>query len=236
MRLTVIALLLVMSGTATAVAQTAKQNRPAQTQTGHCDVGVVSNLTKFKIKDAGTSDPAVVVPVEPWHLDEVVVDTVRAALGNRLVVQRIPYRGEKVESRPFLLWQLTVQVRPSIRQLASGTRCSRYVFVEEDSVALNDSVRFYGIGIYGSVLHVVIRARLYDGETFKALLLNPSTYATGRAPESVTPGRAAQNTQLREATQQLLVRSLNEELSARYNLGLFPPMKELLVRARTAAP
>jgi len=226
MRLTVIALSLVVSGAATAVAQTAKQTQTPRT--GHCDVGVVSNLGKFTFYDESPTGRGwagrVEMPIESWHLDEVVVERIRAALGNRMAVQGIPYR---------------VYVPPSMRQLAGGTRCARYVEVEKDRVTDVDT-EFEGIGFYknlfGSHLYVVITVTVYDGETFKPLLLNPGTSARGRAPDSVSPDSAIQNAKLREATRQVLVRSLDEELSTHYNLGLTPTLKELLLRAPTAAP
>jgi hypothetical protein len=146
MRRTIIALLLFVSGAATGVAQPAKQNPPAQApQKGHCDVGVVSRLgEKFRVSIAYKVSEY--VPVESWHIDDLVVDRIRAALGKRAVVQRIPYRKELVVMRP-LFFGRAMDGPASFRRMATGTRCARYVFVspgKEDDVNYADLV---GLGI-----------------------------------------------------------------------------------------
>ena len=127
MRLTVIALLLVVSGTATAVAP-AKQNRPAQaSQSGHCDVGVVSHLgEKFGVKQGDRLEELTGgdVSVEPWHLDDLVTDAIRGAAGNRAQVRRIPYRKDALATRPFLSPVVYAAIQNSsatMRKLAAGT-------------------------------------------------------------------------------------------------------------------
>ncbi len=127
MRRTVIALLLLVSGAAaTAVAQPAKQNPPAQ---GHCAVGVQSRLgEEFEVGNKKVS-------VESWHIDDLVVDRVRAALGKRAVVQRIPYRKEAV-----VWWQRFVDNANSFRRMAAGTRCARYIVVSSFGSLASDCV------------------------------------------------------------------------------------------------
>src|SRR5215471_1955825 len=116
MRRTIIALLLFLNGVAAALTQPApaKQNAPKQAaakqavpkqgsaQDANC-VGVVSNLgEKFTVRRSGSSvfgDEINVVPVGLWHIDDLVVAKISAALGKRTVVRRIPYRREAFVSR-----------------------------------------------------------------------------------------------------------------------------------------
>jgi hypothetical protein len=242
MRRTIIALLLV-SAAASAVAQIAKQNPSAQVvQTGHC-VGVVSHLgEKFQVREqtsvfaeAKISD----VPVESWHLDDLVVDRIRDALGNRAAVQRIPYRKEAlapVEPRRGELLSLTLsrlfQLRDFaaiIRTLVAGTRCARYVLVTEGVHVDADPRYLAGLGIAKGLgligMHAIVKAWVIDGETFQ--VLNDPTADVrrrsipvlfGTAPllnESVwpdPPNSAAQNAKLCETTREMVAQDLDEIL------------------------
>ncbi len=167
MRRTIIALLLIVSGAAAAVAQTVKQNPSAQAPPkGHCAVGVISDLgEKFQVRNKD-------VPVE-WHIDDLVVDRIRAALGKRAVVQRIPYRKDVEEQvrRSVAPTLFGAQFKELLRRLTTGTRCARYVVVTRASRNDDDEV---GLGIvtaksFGTpraYVHVLITMRVYDGETF----------------------------------------------------------------------
>lgn len=162
MRQTVIALLLMGSAVATAVAQTAKQNPPAQ---GHCAIGVQSRLgDEFTVGNKNVS-------VESWHIDDLVVDRVRAALGKRAAVLRIRYRKEAFPSfEGSRLFHSAPSLPDAIRTLAIGTRCARYVLVTEDRFDWGNSMYLVGVGIVkgalgGFKINAVIRVRVFDGET-----------------------------------------------------------------------
>jgi hypothetical protein len=240
MRRTVIALLLLMSGAATAMAQTAKQSRPQPPpRTDRCDVGVVSELGTLSVEDYPYHGVDKIVPVESWHLENVVVDRVRAALGNRVAaVRSIPYRGEKVVNRPYLLWQIPVRIRPSTRQLAAGMRCSYYVRVSEGSVG-TESGPMEGIGINkGVFIHAVVGVDVIDGDTFKPLEGVVVQAEKGGLNNSLwpdPPDRAGQNTKLREAMAQLVIQNVDHALWGHFSLGLVQ-LRDVLPRPHTAAP
>jgi hypothetical protein len=239
MRRTVIALLL-MSGTVAAVAQPAKQNPSAQAPPkGHCDVGVVSRLREeFKVREAGF--PEKTVTVGSWHLDDLVVDKVRGALGKRAEVQRIPYRKEafawfepqygRHEPPLFRLLRFrgyASEFRDAIRTLAPGARCARYVLVTKaqdyDGVPMDIGI---GKGPLGLVLSASMRVWVFDGETFKVLsnLMDDHESRTSyvgisgshpKLDETFWPGppnSAAQNAKLREATRELIAKCLDRTL------------------------
>src|SRR5258707_818697 len=141
MRRTVTALLLLVSGLASALAQPAptRQNQPKTVvakqvpqQDGNC-VGVVSNLgEKFTVRKIGYGvfgSELNEVPVDSWHIDDLAVAKISAALGKRTAVRRIPYHKEAFVSRRTLFRDAEAEIREGVRTLAAGTRCARYLFV-----------------------------------------------------------------------------------------------------------
>jgi len=72
--------------------------KQAPQQNGNC-LGVVSNPgEKFTARRIGSSvfgNEINVVPVDSWHIDDLVVAKVSAALGKRTVVRRIPYHKRR---------------------------------------------------------------------------------------------------------------------------------------------
>jgi hypothetical protein len=245
-RRTVIALLLLLSGTAAAEAQSApakpsqpkqaavKQTaaKPATPQNGPCAVGVVSQLgEKFTVRKIGYTvfgNDINEVPVESWHIDDLVVAKISAALGKRAVVKRIPYHKEAFASLETLkLFRDTeAEVRDGVRTLAVSTRCAHYLLVTRAYHNLgNTNQTIGGIGVLHTgigELFVKINAyalfslRLYDGETF-ALLKRahaPSgdsifTQWIGGPPESTD--NAVQNAKLREAIRDLVAQGMGRD-------------------------
>jgi len=181
----IIALLLVAS----AAAAVPPEKRSREPQQGQCDIGVVSNLSeKFTVKEhvlvLGDNDTD--VSVESWHLDDLVVEKIRTALGKRAV--RVRYRKEALAvletlenaaTRDVPLFQLiqysdrTAKVADAVRTLAPGTRCARYMVVTDSTVVDSNGIRSVGIGINRMLglrsMHAVIEVMVYDGETFKVL-------------------------------------------------------------------
>ena len=232
MRGPVIALLLVVTAAANAIAQTTKQNRLAQApQRGHCDVGVVSSLgTNFLVEQVHffTGNKRTYVPVESFHLDDLVVDRIRSGLGNRAAVLRIPYREEPFASfnTPnlgqrlgylFAPFTYVPDVADAIRTVAAGTRCTRYILVTPDPGTENDQG---GVGItksFGPGVHAAIRIWVFDGETFKpSNFIDSSTTHFGRVVDESfwpdPPSSAALNAKLREATRELVAKCLDRVL------------------------
>ncbi|MBO0756864.1 MAG: hypothetical protein J2P54_13470 [Bradyrhizobiaceae bacterium] len=242
MRRTVIApLLLLVSGAATAVAQSANPSTLAS-QKGNCAVGVVSHLgEKFQVREQRGlfAEPKVSdVPVESWHLDDLVVDRIRGALGNRADVQRIPYHKEALalveprrdESRWLTLSRLfQFDFAAVTRRLVAGTRCARYVLVTEGVHVDADPRSLAGLGIAKGLgiigMYVIIKAWVIDGETFK-VLNDPTADARRRSTPALfgtapllnesfwpdPPHSAAQNAKLCEAAREMVAQDLDEIL------------------------
>lgn len=251
MRWTVTALLLLLSGAAAALAQPApaKQNPPkaaaakaaaarqAPPQNSNC-VGVVSNLSeKFVVKKTGFTvfqNEENEVPVDAWHLDDLVVAKISAALGKRAVVRRIPYHKEAFASleTPKLFRDTEAEIREVVRTLATGTRCTHYLVVTRAYYNIgNSKPTFSGIGILHTGMarvtaYALFSLRLYDGETFtllkranapsdESIFLQPIHGPHRQVDESFwpeSPDTAAQNAKLREAIRELVSQGMDATL------------------------
>jgi hypothetical protein len=254
MRQTIIALLLLLSGAAVAVAQSAPTNpgqpkqavKPTATrqppqQTGPCTIGVVSELgEKFAVRKIGYTvfgNEDSEVPVESWHVDDLVIAKINGALGKRAVARRIPFHKEAFASlETFKLFRDSEgEVGEGVRRLTAGTRCARYLLITRAYRMLgtsNQSIGGIGIlydrGPFGRVhVYALFSLRLYDGETF-ALLKQAAAPSGGVDflegihgphrqvdsslwPES--PNNAAQDARLREAIRELVAQGMDAALT-----------------------
>jgi hypothetical protein len=246
MRRTVVTLLLLLGGTAAALAQPApaKQNLPktvaakrAPQQDGNC-VGGVSNLgEKFTVRKMGSSvfgNEINVVPVDSWHIDDLVVAKISAALGKPTVVRRIPYRREAFASLDTLklFHDTEAEIREGVRTLMAGTRCARYLLVTRSDY----NKTMGGIGILRTgvgelftkvTAYALFSLRLYDGETFtllkrasapseESIWLQPIRGPHRQVDESFwpeSPRNAAQNASLREAIRELVSQGMDATLA-----------------------
>jgi hypothetical protein len=199
MRLTVIALLLLLSGAAAVLGQPAPVN-PTQTrqavakpatarqplQSGRCDVGVIPHLgEKFNVRQIGYTvfgNESNKVSIESWRIDDLVVAKIGGALAKRATVRRVAYRKEAFASleTPKLLRDIDAEVGEGVRTLAAGTHCARYVVVTDGTTRYGTSNQILGgLGIVAGKkpyftgdlynLHTLITLRVYDGETFALL-------------------------------------------------------------------
>jgi hypothetical protein len=246
MRRTVVTLLLLLGGAAAALAQPApaKQNVPktaaakrAPQQDGNC-VGVVSNLgEKFTVRKTGYGvfgNELKEVPVDSWHIDDLAVAKISAALGKRTTVRRIPYHKEAFVSRQTLklFRDPEAEIREGVRTLTAGTRCARYLFVTRTYYY---DLRIGGIGILRTGIgdlftkvnaYALFSLRLYDGETFtllkrasapseESIWLQPIRGPHRQVDASLwpeSPGNAAQNARLREAIRELVSQGMDATL------------------------
>jgi hypothetical protein len=199
MRPTVIALLLLLSGAAAALAQPTpvKPNQTRQAaakpaaarqspQSGRCDVGVISHLgEKFNVRQIGFTvfgNESNEVSIESWRIDDLVVAKIGGALGKRATVRRVAYRKEAFASleTPKLFRDIDAEVGEGVRTLTAGTHCARYVVVTDGTSRYGTTNQILGgLGIVAGKkpyftgdlynLHTLITLRMYDGETFALL-------------------------------------------------------------------
>jgi len=256
MRPTIIALLLFLNGAGAATAQPVpgKQStpRPAATkqavptqgpaQGGNC-VGVVSNLgEKFTVKKIGIvilqKGKTEKVPIAPWHIDDLVVAKISAALDKRAIVRRIPHPKDAFASleTPKLFRNPDSDLGEILRAITGSTRCARYVVVTGGSSFYGGTkLSVVGLGIVTSkkpfftgdlyILYSLIAVRVYDGETFSLLTRKEASigqpiFSTIRGPHRevdesfwpVSPDVAAQSVKLRDAIRELVGQSLDATL------------------------
>jgi hypothetical protein len=139
MRRTIIALLLLLNGAPAGMAQPApaKQDLPKQVaakqappQNSNC-MGVVSQLgEKFTVRKIGYAvfgNEINEVPVDSWHIDDLVVAKISAALGKRTVVRRIPYHKEAFVPREALklFRDVDAEIRECVRTLTAISSTSQ---------------------------------------------------------------------------------------------------------------
>jgi hypothetical protein len=251
MRRTITALLLLLNGVGATLAQPApaKPNLPKQgaakqapVQGGNC-VGVVSQLgEKFTVKKVGYTvlgNEENEVPVESWHIDDLVAAKISGLLGKRTAVRRIPYRKDVFASldTPKLFRDREAEFGEIVRTITAGTRCARYVVVTGGGSSYGTTNQSLGgLGIVAGKkpyftgdlynLYTLIAVRVYDGETFS--LLTRKVASIGQATflamihgphrevdESfwpISPDVAAQNVKLRDANRELVAQSLDATL------------------------
>lgn len=257
MRRSIIALLLLLNGVGAALTQPApaKPNLPktvaakqqiskqAPAQNSNC-VGVVSNLgEKFAVKKivgyiifVGEENE---VPVESWHIDDLVVAKISGSLGKRTAVRRIPYRKDAFASlaKPKLSHDREAEFGEIIRTITAGTRCARYVVITRGGSSYGTTHQsLSGLGIVAGKkpyftgdlynLYALIAVRVYDGDTFSLLtrkaasIGQPTFLAMIHGPHRevdesfwpVSPDVAAQNVRLRDAIRELVSQSLDATL------------------------
>jgi hypothetical protein len=255
MRPTVIALLLLLSAAAASFAQPApvKPNptRPAaakpaaagqSSQSGRCDVGVISHLgEKFNVRQIGFTvfgNESNAVSIESWRIDDLVVAKISGALGKR-AVRRVAYRKEAFASLETskLFRDTDAEVGEGVRTLTAGTHCARYVVVTDGTTRYGTTNQTLGgLGIVAGKkpyftgdlhnLHTLITLRVYDGETFalmkrKFATTGESTFMAmiggphREVDQSFWPvpsDAAAQNAKLRDAVRDLIGKSLDATL------------------------
>jgi hypothetical protein len=251
MRRTIIALLLLLSSAVVAATQpapakpslpkpTAAKQAPAQN--GNC-VGVVSQLgDKFTVKKVGYTvfeNEENKVPVESWHIDDLVAAKISGLLGKRTAVLRIPYKKDAFASldTPKLFRDLDAEFGEIVRTITAGTRCARYVVVTGGASSFGSSNQsLVGLGIAAGkkpfftgalyYIHTLFVVRVYDGETFTQLtrkaasIGQPTFLAMIHGPHRevdesfwpVSPDVAAQNVKLRDAIRELVAQSLDATL------------------------
>jgi hypothetical protein len=217
----------------------AKPAGPAET--GPCQIGVIpiaGNL--FAIKKIGPialANTYAQAGADSWGLDDLVVSRVRAAAPGS-AVRRIAFSRDELAhagKSDALFRNMNSELRDFARHVAAGTHCDRYVVVHRDG----GGKPVFGIGIVKFVslfdshtfLFVLMRIRVYDGQTFELITegpaviedesllhrayLNPVGGPSRALDEGSFPASRAEavaNPTLREGVRALLTASLDRTL------------------------
>jgi hypothetical protein len=224
-----------------AAAKSGPRQAAAPAGSGHC-VGVLSRLgvtfTLSKIGIIPLLNEERRIPIEQWHVDDLVAARVAAFLGKRAVVRRVPWSREAYA--PLDRWRLSPPVLRDYeatmgdvaRTLAVGMHCTRYVTVTRHGERYGGAV-LHGIGIVdhvgGLTVYAHAQMRVYDGETFALLSrtdlsLEPPTLTSLLMGDNHGPHRpvdkalwsppepVAPNVKLRDAVRDLVARCLDATL------------------------
>ena len=217
----------------------------ATAETGPCRIGVIPAIgDSFVVRKVGMTvfgNESTEVPIEAWGLDDLFVDRVRAAVGPKVAVRRLPYaRGAfdvLYHPAPRLFHSAKDDLAALIRQIAGNSGCERVVVVvrgEKQLGGTNQTLEGIGILNHGNSLFSRINLFAYtlitvfDGRTFAVLktppinlgsLLDIATSAViGPRKEldnsafPATPSDAANSAALRDGTRALLVEHFDKTL------------------------
>ena len=237
MRRTVIALLLVVTGTA-ATAQTPPKATPKQVapkqavQDGKC-VGVVSaigdSLKLVKVGFTVFNNDQSKVPIDSWGIDDLVFNKVSAVHGKRFNVKRVSVaKGAfgviEEDHHPF--YEPTEDITAVVRKVTTPTRCDRYIVVTKTTVFIKAGLRIDGLGIlterfqYSAGAHYTMN--IYDGRNFSVLSKHPPSIGKNylgfpaapveKVDESwwpAAPADAATNPKIRDGFRALVQKALD---------------------------
>jgi hypothetical protein len=203
-------------------------------------VGVLSHIgDRFLVKKVGITvfqNEESEVPIDTWHVDDLVAGKVSAFFGKRLAVRRIKPSPEALAAfdAPKPSRDGDVDVNALIRTAARPATCNRYVAITKRGAAYGRTKQMIGgLGIVrgGSPLTTSVDLfaymwlRVYDGRSFallrrKAGTLGQPTFMAGmRGPhrevdESWWPTSLdiEQDTKLRDVTRALVSETLDATL------------------------
>jgi hypothetical protein len=115
----------------------AAKQAAAPVDSGRCQIGVISALgDQFVVQKVGLTmfgNDRKEVPIGDWGLNELVVARVRAAAGGGTPVRSFAYPKDlferHVEPGGLLFRNARTELNDSVRQVAAGANCERYVLV-----------------------------------------------------------------------------------------------------------
>jgi hypothetical protein len=226
-----------------AVAKSGLEQGAPPAHDGHC-VGVLSrlgvNFTLNKVDLIPLANEERTIPIEQWHVDDLIAARVGEYLGKRAVVRLVPWSREaygpleRSRLTPTIFRDNEAVFADVARTLAAGMHCARYVTVTRHGESLGGGPILRGIGIadllgIATVIYVHAQVRVHDGETFallsrKELALAPPTLASllvndNHAPRRTVdkswwppPEQVVQDVRLRDAVRDLVARGLDATL------------------------
>lgn len=195
---------------------------------------------KFVLKKIGFTvfgNEETELPLDPWKLDDLVIEKVNALLGNRYAVWKIDYpKGALSEPKGGgfqLFLDSTTWFRDRFRKIVAGQQCDLYLVVSNTISrfgSTNQSVA--GLGMVEApssevFLYALTITTVFDGRSLEILRdernsIGQGTFlATIVGPHREVPGSAwpkskdlSQNEPLRRATWALVEQSLDRTVPA----------------------
>ena len=198
-------------------------------------VGVVSDIGHpFIIKTIGFTvfgNDEQLASIESWRIDDLVVSRVAAHLGPRVAIRRVTHPKGAFAPEGYLQ---SGNTRAALQKYAAATRCSRFVVVRRHYAPHGTTNQtLYGLGVVKGALpmptfplHAILVVGVYDGRTFANLRQTQSTigklsiWSPFFAPHvqvdssawPLAPEVVANNPKLREATRELVIKSMDMTL------------------------
>jgi hypothetical protein len=215
----------------------AAKQAAAPVDSGRCQLGVIPALgDQFVVQKVGLTmfgNDRKEVPIGDWGLNELVVARVRAAAGSGISVRRFAYPKDvferHVEPGGLLFRNARTELNESVRQVAAGATCERYVLVTRSTnqfATTNQTVN--GVGIVDhdagflrhTYLFAAIYIRVFDGRSFD--VIKQAAPAAGKSSyrevdnsmNPSPPAEAAKNPVLRDGVRAFLTSGLDATLPA----------------------
>jgi hypothetical protein len=156
---------------------------PASTETGPCQIGVISAIgDQFSVQHVGLTmfgNEYMEAPIDAWGLDDLLVTRVRAAAPG-IAVRKITYANGAF--RPYyhpeakLFRNNRDDLTALVRQIAGSANCERYIVATKSRVSVdgtNQSIE--GVGVYKNwaspsgrgVVVAYFFLNVFDGRTFE---------------------------------------------------------------------
>ncbi|HEX4410454.1 MAG TPA: hypothetical protein VH206_16895 [Xanthobacteraceae bacterium] len=155
-------------------------------QHGPC-IGVIPHIgDRMEVQNIGLTvfnNTFSEVPIESWGLDDLVVARVRAAVGTRFAVRRIPYGNsafDPYDHPPSTLFRIAANdLKGVVQAVTRGSGCVRYVVVVKGVSVYGDTHSMLkGMGVVNrgnplfgnkTFLYALSAISVFDGHTFEAL-------------------------------------------------------------------
>jgi len=210
-----------------------KKTQPGKSVGVITDLGDVFTLRKVGIMVFGNEEKE--IRIDGWGINDLVVQQVGNALGKRFSIRRVAYpKGtfDALDHPKFPLLPMYDQnLKRIVRELASHQKADFYVVVRKaSSQVVNTNQRVSGLGILergGVILYALSEIRVYDGHTFAELKNGVASMGQSTFMETIMgaipvhgpyrrvdrtwwpePSQAAQSAKLRDATRELVQKSL----------------------------
>jgi hypothetical protein len=165
------------------VAIAVAQPAPPKTDDKSC-VGVVSaigdTLVATKIGFTVFNNEQNKLPIEAWHIDDVVFGKIASALGQRTNVKRVSVpKGSfavlEQDHGPF--YSPDEDIRTILQRIAPSAKCSQYIVVVKTNLQFKAGARIDGLGVQASggqyFLWALFTMELHDGRDLTLIAKYP---------------------------------------------------------------
>jgi len=167
-----------------AFAQSTAPKKDARKDGGKC-VGLVSaigdTLTVTKTGFTVFNNEDSKVPIDAWHIDDLVFSKISAILGKHFNLKHVSVpKGAfaVLEEDHSPLYHSAEDVRAILGRITTATRCDQYIVVMKTNIRFQNGQRIDGLGIHSQggrySAWAEFTMNIYDGQNFSLLAKHPA--------------------------------------------------------------